>query len=83
MLKSISHGISAGVAQYQPELPHISPRMEVPRVDMGPRADIPCNVYYQAKIAEVNKDKILKYYTIIALGGGRYKNISTSEKHID
>jgi hypothetical protein len=24
-----------------------------------------------------------RYYTIIALGGGRYKNISTSEKHID
>jgi hypothetical protein len=66
MLKSISHGISAWVAPYQPQ-----------GLILGRRADMPCNmvlacfilfiICYQPKIVVVNKNKILSIWLLYRL----------------
>jgi hypothetical protein len=61
MKSIISHGISARVAQYQPE--ERMTRRLICHAIWILACIILCmiNIYYQAKIVVVNKDKILKY----------------------
>jgi hypothetical protein len=63
MLKSILHGISAQVASYQPEGRRPSGLIIGAHAIWILACIILFIIYYQAKIASVKKDKILKYLT--------------------